>query len=41
MTNTPPERDKMTPTKHGALKNGTPSKNAKILFFPRTELSDF
>ena len=31
----------MTPTKHGALENGTPYQNAQILYFPRTELSDF
>ena len=31
----------MSPTKHGALKNGTPYQNAQILYFPWTELSDF
>ena len=31
----------MTPTKHGALKNGTPYQRAQILYFPWTEVSDF
>ena len=25
----------MSPTKHGALKNGTPYQNAQILYFPK------